>query len=664
VRHFSSFLLLLSALILSGCSAAPVLTSTVTSAPTGSSSSISISGRVHGGQNPISGAQVYLYAVNNTGYAGPGIAASSSNAAVSLLNAPGYVTTASDGSFSITSDYTCPATTPDVYVLAVGGNSGSGANSAITLAAGLGPCTATGFSSMYVVVNEVSTIAAAFAGAGFATDPTHVSSSGSTLAVRGVEDALAAIDNLETISTGVANTTTAGGNGAVPQAEINTLANILAACVNSNGAVTGPTNPTPCYTLFYNAESGANPATDTATAALNIAHNPGANIANLFTLQGSSPPFLPDLSTAPNDFTIAISFTGGGMEAPYDVAIDAKGDVWAINMGGQKISELNPLGNPVSATGYSGGGLMNQEYAIAIDSSNNVWVASNATGNTDSTLSEFNSSGSPVTSSSGITTGGIDTPRGMTIDKNGNIWVSNRDTTQFSVSEYGPTGTAASGSPFTGGGISYPWGIAADLSGNIWVADKATASDGTGDAISEFTASTGAANANSPIKGGGLGEPIGVAVDASGNIWVTNQTNLNDTMADEGAALAVFNSSGDPVTGADGYTGGGMTEPNRIAIDGAGDVWVADSASNSICAFTSSGTPISGESGHGYGYGTGLVGQPWGLAIDPSGNVWVPNTESGASGAIVEFVGAAAPVVTPMVANFLSPYGSAAVNRP
>lgn len=251
---------------------------------------------VHGGEQPIVGAHVYLYAVNDTGYAGPGIAASSSNAAVSLLTSASnttqdgsgnyYVTTGSDGSFSVTGDYTCPTATPYVYVLAVGGNPGPGTNSAITLAAGLGPCTASGFSSLYVVVNEVSTVVAAYAGAGFATDATHVSSSGSTLAKKGVENAYAAIVNLETLNTGVANATSLGGNGTVPQGEINTLANILAACVNS----TGPSS-TGCTTLFSNAMNGGTAPTDTATAALNIAHNPGANIANLFGLQTASSPF-------------------------------------------------------------------------------------------------------------------------------------------------------------------------------------------------------------------------------------------------------------------------------------------------------------------------------------------------------------------------------------
>ena len=127
---------------------------TPSSTTSSSSPGPAIRGKVHGGQQPLVGASVYLYAVNGTGYAGPGIAASTSNAAVSLLNhftgnppdsnGHYYVTTASDGSFSITGDYSCLSATPYVYLLAMGGNPGLGlgTNSAITLAATLGDCTA------------------------------------------------------------------------------------------------------------------------------------------------------------------------------------------------------------------------------------------------------------------------------------------------------------------------------------------------------------------------------------------------------------------------------------------------------------------------------------------------------------------------------------------
>jgi hypothetical protein len=156
-----------SNLLLTGCS----LSRTAAPMPeTGSA----FQGKVFGGQQPISGARVYLFAANTTGYGGPGIAPSTANASISLLNAGGavqtdstgsYVTTDSGGNFSITGDYTCTANT-QIYLYALGGNAGSGANSAAGLLAALGNCPGTGnfIAGMpFISVNEVSTIAAAYA---------------------------------------------------------------------------------------------------------------------------------------------------------------------------------------------------------------------------------------------------------------------------------------------------------------------------------------------------------------------------------------------------------------------------------------------------------------------------------------------------------------------
>ena len=76
--------------------------------------------------------------------------------------------------------------------------------------------------------------------------------------------------NLESLGRGVALPTTPNGNGVVPQATIDTLADILGACVNSAGP-----SSTPCSMLFANAMNGNSQPAETATAAINIAHNPG-----------------------------------------------------------------------------------------------------------------------------------------------------------------------------------------------------------------------------------------------------------------------------------------------------------------------------------------------------------------------------------------------------
>jgi len=97
-------------------------------------------------------------------------------------------------------------------------------------------------------------------------------------------------------------------------------------------------------------------------------------------------------------------------------------------------------------------------------------------------------------------------------------------------------------------------------------------------------------------------------------------------------------------------------------IDGNGNVWAANSGNNSITELNSSGSPISGSNGYiGGTSGTNLNGL-YGIAVDGAGNLWVTNNGGGSVEgiSITEFVGAASPVVTPVVGNLPSPYGSSA----
>ena len=620
MRNSLGIVSLTFALLLSGCSGAMI-------SPSGSSDAVQgapIQGRVIGGQNGIVGAQVYLYAVPTTGY---GVASAS------LLTSA--VTTTAGGSFTITGDYTCPNTTPaeQVYLYAVGGNPGSGANSAAGLMAAIGPCptNSTLSSSLFIAMNEISTVATAYAIAGFATDATHVSTASSTLAQTDLANAFSSATNLENLGSGQALATTPNGNGTVPATTINTLADILSACINS----TGPTS-TACSTLFSNAKNSSGTApTDTATAAINIAHNPGANVATLYgLLPTTGAPFVPTLATpGPNDWTISIVYTGGGLDYSYGVAVDKSGNVWTTNFVNNSIGEFNTLGVPTStSSGFTGGGL-NGPYGIAIDSVGNIWTP-NYSGNT---LSEY----VPSTgfNGTGFAAGGLTAPTWITIDKSGNFWITNTAT----VSEFSSAGVAKSTSTgYTTGGISGPEMIAADTSGNVWIANK------TGSTLSEFTGSTGLANASSPYSGGGLNGPYGLAIDPSGKIWVGDYGNN---------ALSEFGSTGTAISSTGYQPGGGLSEPETIAIDGAGIIWTVNWGSGTISAFNNTPTALSPSTG----YESTNQSEPQMMAIDGSGNIWVAD---GGGVGLTEFVGAATPVVTPIVANLNTPYGTAAVNKP
>jgi hypothetical protein len=258
----------------------------------------------------VVGAKVYVLQVNSGEYG---------NSSVSLLtSATGnpadsighYVLTGEHGGFSIAGDYTCTAG-HQVYLYARGGNSGDdGPNSAIGLMASLGSCPDSGHfdrAAPFIFVNEVTTVAAAYAMSGMAKDATHVV----VPARPGASNPFAAATDLASISTGFANDTLPSSSGRkVPRATIHTIANILSACINSDSPTSGG-----CAALFSNTRSDGSSGTlpeDTATAAINMARNPHANIAALFRLQPKlSAPFRPALESAPPDFDLAVASEDG-----------------------------------------------------------------------------------------------------------------------------------------------------------------------------------------------------------------------------------------------------------------------------------------------------------------------------------------------------------------
>lgn len=243
----------------------------------------------------------YLFAAGTTGY---GAASTSllTSGTVGSDSLGQYVTTDANGSFTITGDYTCISGT-QLYVLATQGNPGLPGNQTnpnLALMAAVGQCPAAGdlqATVPFIFVNEVTTIGFVYALSGFMTDLAHVCSSGTPLARAGTAQAFATVNSLANIAMGTALAVTPAGNGTVPQAEINSLANALASCVNSTGA-----SSPPCTTLFTNAQSGGTVPTDTVTAALYIAQNPGANVFNLASIPfpplPSSPLPSPDTSAA------------------------------------------------------------------------------------------------------------------------------------------------------------------------------------------------------------------------------------------------------------------------------------------------------------------------------------------------------------------------------
>ena len=120
---------------------------------------------------------------------------------------------------------------------------------------------------------------------------------------------------------------------------------------------------------------------------------------------------------------------------------------------------------------------------------------------------------------------------------------------------------------------------------------------------------------------GSLNGPIAVALDGASNVWVANS--LSNTLSE-------FNNLGVVQSGTNGFSGGGLSAPNGIAIDTSGNAWVSNQNGSGLSEFSSAGSALSGNGGY---TGGGLNGS-YDVAIDGKGQVWatVPN-----SNALAEF---------------------------
>ena len=410
-----------------------------------------ITGRVFGGQSPVVGAHVHVFQSVPVG-AGSGRSVDliqygqSAGVANSVSTSDSlgyYVPTSSSGTFSLTGDYECDGSGP-VYLLATQGNPGlpaSGStipnNAALALLAVLADACGSGStlsSGLVVNINELSTVAGVYALAGYLSGPNVLLYPGTSVTppqglTNGADTAMALVN----MPTGSVNAITVAG-GTVPAAAITTLANIVAACVNSSGSTA---SGSPCGTLFNNATSNGVPVgsagagtapTDTVTALLNIAHNTGvlaqssAAMSALYGLAPATPPFAGGLTAQPNDWSLSVAFAPVGLGSPGIPAVDAAGNVWfagtTAGSGARtaccSVARLSPLG--ASLAGYSIGIPASM---VAIDPSNNGWIAFPTNGAVvkavvGSGATQYNVTGSI----------GTDNDHQIAIDTNGNVYLS------------------------------------------------------------------------------------------------------------------------------------------------------------------------------------------------------------------------------------------------
>ena len=626
---------------LSGCSMSRLTPDAPAASVTG------MHGRVKGGQQPVSGATIQLYAVGSSG---------NGSGSLSLMNgAP--VLTGADGSFNMTSTYMCPTAGTQVYLTSTQGNPGMTQgtnNAAITLVTALGSC-GNLTPETFISVNEVTTVAAAYALAPFATSIANVGSSSTNSA--GLANAMTNAMLLADSSTGASPAAGLPAHATVESDKLYTLANVLAACVNGDGT-------TVCPQLFSDTTYGGIPPTDTFGAVLAIAQHPDTYVHDIFTLTTPQAPF-PASGNEPNEWTMTISYADASLSQPGAMAIDASNDIWVLNNGTGTLAGFTPQGAPLTGSPYTGDGT-NQPTALAVDKTGNIWVTSpvatedllrsqphpflrthpHAGGggaNAVGTITEYLVSGAEVTSTINYDHADLNGPDSVAVDPlSGNIWIANSGA-QLSVlaaadgSEQVPGGGAGWGT--TNGNITGADTVALDSSGNAYVVN--------GNAIGVVGVTSGTVLA----YGASLQpqSPLSVAVDTGGQLWTGSG---NGGLS---SYLVALNASTLLQAGSDS-SGGGIFNPNTLAVDSNDHVWVANTSGGHIseiggvAAAEGSGTVLSPSTG--LGLDALISTEPSSLAIDASGSLWVSDPFNNR---LINFVGIAGPVKTPMLGAPVAP---------
>jgi len=676
VSPLRSLVILLTVLPVVGCTMGPIALSGA--APNTDSSSGTIQGKAFGGNQPIQGATIQLYAAGAPAMPGSGSATGAYGSGATALIAAGSMTDTStnnyfpggapgctylaagsnpngctalpqtdgSGNFTITGDYSCTAG-QSVYIVATGGNPGltTGTNNtAIALMAGLGTCPSGGSLSptMFVTINEVTTVATVWALQQFMGAPTgnaasaYTSQGGGTAgmgvnigapsgpvggygglqtAIIGMQNGFLMVPNLANIGTGLstsAPTITFSGGGATTNAVVYPIvtAGVITGATVANGGAGYTSAPT---VVIYGTEA----TQATATASYSGGAVTGLTITNggagYITPSASYPtPEVGKINYIANilsDCINSLSNTSTGCSGLLTGATPSGKTTAADTIQAAYYMATNPLNNVSTLNG-----LETPQASFAP-----------VTTPTDYTIAV---GFSPTYAISGTAYPAMNSPYALTVDGYGDVWVGNTNmpsspptfsTAAGSVTELAPDGsvlmgpvfnyasassgvsvTSPSAGPYifpTSGANSFE-SIAVDTNNNVWVPNSrqvttATSPSTIASAV-EFTSSSrsSATNLNSASTGVQNAywlptNPYGIAVDGNDNVFVSNSTNYAYEFANAGSAVVQSNAKASSWTQA-------------TAMDTRGYLWVVAAHACQISTLyggaiyqylTTSGTP-------------------------------------------------------------------------
>jgi sugar lactone lactonase YvrE len=261
-----------------------------------------------------------------------------------------------------------------------------------------------------------------------------------------------------------------------------------------------------------------------------------------------TPPANTTVNVAPT-FNITGALTG--LIDPHRIAIDAKGNIYVTNHGNSTVSVFaaGATGNVAPTATISGAGTgLSGPSGIALDSAGKIYVANSESNSITVYAAGATGNATPAVTIYGTNTG-LSFPNGLALDSTGKIYVSNEDGNSITVYAANPTYVPASSinpnvnlaptelinvlneAPTvtisgTNTGLSCPHALALDATGNIYAVN---AGCDTGNSVTVYAASaTGNATPTATISGKSTNfdNPNGIALDAEGDIYVGNQNSV------------------------------------------------------------------------------------------------------------------------------------------
>ncbi len=344
---------------------------------------------------------------------------------------------------------------------------------------------------------------------------------------------------------------------------------------------------------------------------------------------------------------------------PHSVAIDGSGNIFVSDAGNHTIRKITAAGSvttfagAVGSTGSSDGtggtARFKNPQGVAFDGSGTLCVADSGNNlirkiSAAGAVTTFAGSTGSSRSQDGTGTGAaFQSPAGIAFDSGGTLYVADTFNHTLRKATAAAVVTTWIGSPPRAGAadgigaaglFNNPWSVAIDAARNVYVADQQNNTIRKISATGAVTTLAGLAGVSGSTDGTGsaarFNQPTGVAIDSAGNIYVADKNNYAIRKVTAAGVVTTFAGLAGSFGTNDGTgTAARFASPNGVAIDNAGNVYVADTGAFTIRKITASGvvTTLAGSPfGLGAADGTGSAARfnaPTSVTVDSGGNVYV-----------------------------------------